>query len=899
MESSPAEEESSVRVSSSEGLELESPLEKNWVVSSSSVATQTQESDGVRSDSLSSQQRRPPISKFSGSDSFSRSRLGSGTAGSGHTGERPARPSSFFSGREKKPSLFSRGRLKQQETLPEQSTKLPPGFEKESGSHSGVPDWVNSLDHSRAQLGPTGKHVKDMVAPVTPAPDLSESPSVRTTPLTKGRFTGGFPSRMEKTSSSGGALQRDKSLFSKCTPSEVVHFSDPPLVGKGKVAGFPGNKEGSYRERGSGFKGDAPHSRSSGKHGENRKGGAFRSGSEQSHSRKTFTPKTADVDIPPVVPEQLKVALPISVASLAAAMKMRTAQLVSRMFMQGVVLRSNDVLEQETLVQLIGNEFGCSIEVNAQALERGQVFRKTILEELGQADPKDLVSRAPVIAVVGHVDHGKTSLIDAIRQSDLTKHEPGEITQHIGAFSISIPDGSFLTVLDTPGHEAFSAMRDRGVRVADVVVLVIAGDEGIKAQTEEAIRIIKEAENSVVIVLTKSDKANFDQDRVFRQLAERDLLPESWGGSVVTAVCSAHQGVGVSDLLELLQLQASLLQLKANPKDRARGVIVESRVDLGLGPSATVLIQNGTLFQGDLVVAGSSWGKVRTIKNDRNKSLKQVTAGFAASISGLSSPPSVGEPFVVVPNEQEARWATEVHAKTQVSMRPLMISPEAFMERGLGIRKRTLYVVLCGDVHGSVEALAQALRQIPSERVDIEVVYQTVGVIGESLVSLASAAKAVIVGFQTSIDVRAQVLSKSLGVSIHVFQIIYRAVEAVTELMQKLLDKTCQEKFSGIAEIRAIFKSSKFGVIAGCGITNGVVKRNQVVRVMRGGKALHSGRILSMRTGRDDLKESSKGFECGIIVENFSDFQIGDELHAFDLIYLSQGLLECDDEKQD
>lgn len=832
-----------------------------------------------------------------------------------HTGEKTGRAPSFFSGRDKKPSFFSRSKTKQAEPpVVSHSTQLPPGFGKESFGKSSIPEWVQELDHSRAHLGPTGKHVKDMAPPPPPPPPPPAAPvsspsfsPTKTTPSyfsSRGRSSfGAPPPKTDRSVTFGDGISREKSLFSKRPASE----SDSSALGKSKPAGFsPGfspafGKEGASRDnRGGGFRGNSTYSKPAGRSDSGRKGHSFRSGQEHSsQSRRSFSHKKSNVDAPPVIPEHLKISLPISVATLAASMKIRTAQLVSKMFMQGTVLRSNDVLEQETLIKIIGNEFNCLIEVNSQALERGKVFRKTILEELEQTDPQNLIARPPVIALIGHVDHGKTSLIDAIRRSDLARHEPGEITQHIGAFSVPAPDGSSITILDTPGHEAFSAMRDRGVRIADVVVLVIAGDEGIKAQTEEAIRVIKETESSMVVALTKADKPNFDQDRIMRQLAERDLLPEAWGGSIVTAVCSSSQGTGVSDLLEILQLQASLLQLKADPKARARGVVIESRVDLGLGPSATILIQNGTLSQGNIVVAGSAFGKVRTIKNDRNKLLKQTSAGFAASISGLSSPPAVGEPFVVVSNEQEARWATELYLKSQISFRSSMISPEVFIAKGLGIRKRTLYVVFCGDVHGSVEALTQALQKIPSERVDIEIVYQTVGIIGESLVSLASAAKAIIIGFQTTIDLRAQILAKNLGISVYIFQIIYRAVEKVTELMQGLLDKISQEKFSGIAEIRAIFKSSKFGVIAGCGVINGIVKRSQIVRVMREGKLLHSGKIMSMRTGRDDLKESSKGFECGIIVEHFTDFRIGDELHAFDIIYLSQGLLECDDEKQD
>ncbi|WP_108624279.1 translation initiation factor IF-2 [Candidatus Similichlamydia epinepheli] len=891
---------SSVRVSSSESFDIVEKFRSPVLTSSTDQPVSNESSDSV------------PVAKVSTvSDSDShgegfslrpRGRVSSDKAQKSEFQHRPFKGSGSFFSRDKKSSIFSRGKSRHQGPQQARSPELPPGFGSDSSSQGNIPDWVQTLDHSRAGLGPTGRHVKDMVTPPV-CPSSNESvgaqPDKQSIPRSRSQFKNS-PAKSEKTFSSFSSAPRDRGLFSKKVFSEAAS-APVPSVGRSRGSGFSSSgKDSSSRDRGGGGRGEASRSKNSGKHGEGRRGQSFRSGyASSSHSKKPSLLKKAEIDAPPVIPENLKVALPISVSSLASSMKMRTAQLISRMFMQGVVLRPNDVLNQEALVHLIGSEFGCTIEVNLQALERGQVFRKTILEELKQADPGDLVSRPPVVSLVGHVDHGKTSLIDAIRKSDLARHETGEITQHIGAFTIFTEDASPATILDTPGHEAFSAMRDRGIRISDIVLLVVSGDEGIKTQTEEAISLIKESGSSLIVVITKSDRPNFDEERVMKQLANCDLLPESWGGSVVTTTCSAKKGDGISELLELVLLQASLLQLQANPKDRARGVIIESRIDSGLGPSATILVQNGTLFQGDLVVAGSSCGRIRTIKNDRGKHLKEVASGFAAFVSGFSSPPNVGEPFVVVPNEQEAKWATELHSKSRVAVRAPSVSPESFMELGLVTKKRTLFVMLCGDVYGSVEALGQALREIPSERVEIEIVHQAVGVIGESLVSLAAASKAVIIGFQTSVDIRAQVMAKNLCVSIHIFQIIYRAVERVTELMQGLLDKTCHEKFSGIAEVRAIFKSSKFGVIAGCGVVNGVVKRNQLIRVMRDGKALHKGRIISMRTGRDDLKESSKGFECGIIVENFSDFQIGDELHSFDLIYLSQGLLECDDEKQD
>jgi translation initiation factor IF-2 len=592
-----------------------------------------------------------------------------------------------------------------------------------------------------------------------------------------------------------------------------------------------------------------------------------------------------------VRPTKISVRIPISVKDLASEMKLKASQLISKLFLQGQVMTLNDMLEDETAIQLLGHEFGCEITIDTREEERIRITDKSLREEILASDPDLLTIRPPVVTFMGHVDHGKTSLIDAIRKSNTAQHEVGAITQHIGAFRVSTPQGD-IAVLDTPGHEAFSHMRERGAEVTDIVVLVIAGDEGIKMQTEEALRQAKASKATIVVAINKCDKPAFNADNVFRQLAERELLPEAWGGQTITVNTSAVTGQGLPELLEMLALQAEVLELKANPQFRARGTVIESEVEKGLGPVATVLVQNGTLRLGDSLVFGFNWCRVKTMKDEHGSDLTEAGPSTPVRINGLSGVPESGEEFIVVKNEREARdisshrqegrRTTTFHAKRRNTLESMLEAEQA--------PKKTLNIILRADVQGSVEALKNALNKIESKKVEVNILSHGVGTISESDVQLALASKAVIIGFHTNMESHVEASVKELGVKVVMHDIIYHAIDDVRSMMLSMLDKIVQEKEVGKAEVKATFKSSQLGIIAGCQVLDGTISRNNQVRVMRAGAEVFKGPIASLKRVKDDVREVTKGTECGILLQGYRDYQVGDILDAFEIIYLTQEL---------
>lgn len=592
-------------------------------------------------------------------------------------------------------------------------------------------------------------------------------------------------------------------------------------------------------------------------------------------------------------PKELSIRVPITVKDLAAAMKLKASELVAKLFMKGIILTLNDYLDDETTIQLLGHDFDCEVKVDTSEEERLRITDKTIKQEIQETSANLLVLRPPVVAFMGHVDHGKTSLIDAIRKSNRAAGEAGAITQHIGAFCCHTAVGN-LTILDTPGHEAFSSMRERGADVTDIVVLVVAGDEGIRAQTLEAIQQARTAGVPILVAINKSDKPGFDPENIYRQLAENDLLPEAWGGAVITVNCSATQGTGVTTLLEMLALQAEVLELKANPSTRARGAVIESAMHKGLGAQTTVLVQNGSLKIGDALVFDQHWGRVKTIHDEYGKELSIAGPSTPVKITGLSGLPEAGSEFIVVKSEREARELGEGRTLGQRNVL-MQQTKKAGLEHLLQQKaeageRKTLNLILRADVQGSLEALKTSLLKIESKKVSLNILSTAVGEISESDIQLAAASKSTIIGFHTQIESRADGLIKEHKVTVKLHDIIYHAVDDVRGIMISLLDKIVQENDAGSAEVKAVFKSSQLGLIAGCQVTQGSIRRNQQVRVMRDNKQIWKGPIASLKRVKEDVREVGKGMECGILLHNFSDVKAGDIIQAFDVTYLEQEL---------
>ncbi len=593
-----------------------------------------------------------------------------------------------------------------------------------------------------------------------------------------------------------------------------------------------------------------------------------------------------------VRPKNLKIKLPITVKDLAVEMKLKASELISKLFMQGVIITLNDYLDDETTVQLLGHEFGCEIEIDTTEEKRIRITDETIKQEVEKTPADQLSLRPPIITFMGHVDHGKTSLIDTIRKSNVAASEAGAITQHIGAFRCHTAVGD-ITVLDTPGHEAFSAMRSRGADVTDIVVLVIAGDEGIKTQTVEAIQQATAAKVPIVVALNKCDKPGFDAENIYRQLADHNLLPESWGGTTITVKCSALTGVGIKELLEMLALQAEILELKANSNTRARGTVIESQLHKGLGSVATVLVMNGTLHLGDAVVFDQLWGRVKTMHDQNGKEMQDAGPSTPVKITGLSGLPEAGSDFIVVKNEKEARelsYARIEGRKKVIALQAKKGGIDLLQQKAETQAKKILNLVLRADVQGSLEALRTSLMKVFSNKVEINVISTGVGEISESDIQLAAASKATIIGFHTQVESHAEDLIKQTKVIVKLHDIIYHAIDDVKVLMKSLLDKIPQENDTGSALVKTTFKASQLGVIAGCQVSEGTIKRSNMIRVVRDNEVVWKGAIASLKRVKEDVREVSKGYECGILLQNNNDVKEGDILQAYEITYLEQEL---------
>jgi len=600
--------------------------------------------------------------------------------------------------------------------------------------------------------------------------------------------------------------------------------------------------------------------------------------------------KEVKAQIEVVRPTNLKIKIPITVKDLANLLKLKASEIIAYLFKQGIVMTINDFLEDETIIQLIAEDFKCEILIDKKQEQRLRITDNTTKEEIKNTKVAKLKKRPPIITFMGHVDHGKTSIIDRIRQSNRVASEAGSITQHIGAFKAKTASGE-IVILDTPGHEAFHEMRSRGANVTDIVVLVIAGDEGIKEQTLESIHQIKAIKIPVIIAINKSDKEGFDVEKIYRQLADNELLPEAWGGDTITINCSAITGDGVPDLLEMIALQSEILELKANYSARARGVVLESQMHKGFGAVATVLVQNGVLHKSDSIVLGYSWGKVKTMHDENNVELLVATPSIPIKLTGLSSVAVIGDEFIVVDNEKEAKSIAnarkEEMMKNSVTRRSL-----GYIDKMLKREKdkKVLNIIIKADVQGSLEAIKTSLLKIESKKIDVNIIKTEIGEISESDVELAEASNSIIVSFNIKIDTSIEDLSKKFDVKIITHNIIYHLIDDIKNIMLGSLDKLREEVLEGKVKVKTVFKSSKLGNIAGCEVVSGRIVKNDHIKLMRNDEQLWEGNIISLQKEKDLAKEVKKGNECGVVLENFSDVEEGDILNCYNIIYKEQAL---------
>ena len=571
----------------------------------------------------------------------------------------------------------------------------------------------------------------------------------------------------------------------------------------------------------------------------------------------------------------------ITVKDLTERIGKPAGEILKKLLMLGVMANINSELDYDT-ASLVCSDFGVTLELN---------LAKTAEDDLKETDfedaEEDLVTRPPVVTIMGHVDHGKTSLLDYIRHSHVTAGEAGGITQHIGAYTVTI-DGRVITFLDTPGHEAFTAMRARGAQVTDLVILVVAADDGVMEQTREAVNHSRAAGVPIMVAVNKMDKPGADPDRVLRELSEMGLQPEDWGGDTIVAKVSAKTRQGLDDLLELVALQSEIMDLKANPNKPAHGRIVEAKLDKGRGPVATVLIQEGTLHQGDNFVCGQFSGRVRALMNDQGKKVKEAGPSIPVEVQGFEGVPEAGEEFFAVADEKLARRIAEMRA-TKQRERDLAseskVTLETFLSRRASDQETlTLNLVLKADVQGSLEAITEALNKQSTEKVRINVVHGGTGAISESDIMLASASQAIIIGFNVRPTSRIKDIAERENVDIRFYDIIYKLVDDIKSAMAGLLAPVQREVYLGQAEVRNTFSVPKVGIIAGSYVADGKIARNAGVRLLRDGVVVYTGKISSLKRFKDDAREVVKGNECGVGLENFNDVKIGDIIEAFETV---------------
>lgn len=597
-----------------------------------------------------------------------------------------------------------------------------------------------------------------------------------------------------------------------------------------------------------------------------------------SSKRETEAEKLRRLELERARKQQLRVMIPeeIVVSELASRLKVTASEVVKKLMGLGVFANLNQTIDFDT-ASLVAEELGAKVEKEVVVT----IEERLIVDE--QDKDEDLVERCPVVVVMGHVDHGKTSLLDKIRHANVTATEAGGITQHIGAYRVTV-GGREITFLDTPGHEAFTAMRLRGAMVTDIAILVVAADDGIMPQTIEAINHAKAAGVSIIVAINKMDKEGANPDRIMQQLTEHDLVAEAWGGDVICVPVSAKTGEGIDELLENVLLVADVLELKANPNRLAKGSVIEARLDRGRGPVATVLVQNGTLHMGDIIIAGTSVGRVRTMTDDKGRAVNEAGPSVPVEITGLDEAPSAGDIFNAVADEKLARELVEQRkqeAKEEVFKQYQKVTLENLFSQISEGEMKELPIVVKADVQGSVEAIKQSLEKISNDEVRVKVIHGGVGAISESDVMLASASNAIIVGFNVRPDPVAKANAEREGVDMRLYRVIYDAIEEIQTAMKGMLAPKYKEVDTARVEVRQVYKITGVGAVAGCYVLDGKISRNDQVRVVRDGIIIADDKMSSLKRFKDNVKDVAAGFECGITLEKFSDFKEGDIFEGY------------------
>ena len=582
--------------------------------------------------------------------------------------------------------------------------------------------------------------------------------------------------------------------------------------------------------------------------------------------------------------KQITIPEVLTIQELADKMKVVPSVIIKKLFLQGKVYTVNQEVDYET-----AEEIALEFDVLCEKEEVVDVIEELLKED--EEDESLMVKRPPVVCVMGHVDHGKTSLLDAIRHTNVTDREAGGITQHIGAYMVEV-NGEKITFLDTPGHEAFTAMRMRGASSTDIAILVVAADDGVMPQTVEAINHAKAAGVEIIVAINKIDKPGANIERVKQELTEYELIPEDWGGSTIFVPVSAHTKEGIPELLEMILLTAEVMELKANPDRAARGLVIEAELDKGKGSVATVLVQKGTLHVGDAIAAGSAHGRVRAMMDDKGRRVKEAGPSQPVEILGLNEVPNAGEVFVGCENEKEARSFAETFiAQNKVKLldetKSRMSLDDLFSQIQEGNLKE-LDIVVKADVQGSVEALKQSLLKLSNDEVVIKVIHGGVGAINESDVILASASNAIIIGFNVRPDATAKDIAEREGVDVRLYRVIYNAIEDVEAAMKGMLDPVFEEKILGHAEVRQTFKASGVGTIAGAYVQDGIFERNCSCRLIRDGIVVFDGPLASLKRFKDDVKEVRSGYECGFVFENYNDIKEGDQVEAYKMVEIER-----------
>ncbi len=767
--------------------------------------------------------------------------------------------------------------VKEKESFSEE-VELPAG-ERVTTSSSQIEEEVSGGEESRVEAVEKGKEIvtEEITLPLKEDEEKLESVKVSKSDIGKKKLRGEDKEWEEEIEKKEPKKAKKKRAASKPKKEEIIDTEVLEELRKVFRTKLPGRKrEYVFKERKIKSRHDL----------KKEKAAQVAKSSGEKQQITTTTSVEAERKVAPSAKKVIKISEDaITVGELAKKMQVKASELIKKLMLMGIKATINQVLDEETVI-LVADEFGYEVKV--------EKFEEEALISEGQdTSEEELLPRPPVVTVMGHVDHGKTTLLDTIRKTNVVSNEAGGITQHIGAYKVSV-DGRTIVFIDTPGHEAFTSMRARGAEVTDIVILVVAADDGVMPQTVEAINHAKAAGVPIIVAINKIDKPEANPEAIKRQLSEYGLIPEEWGGDTLFAEISAKANKGIDQLLDLVLLQADVMELKAPVNKRASGVVIEAKLDKGKGPLCTVLVKEGTLKVGDHVVAGTHYGRVRALIDDQGNRIKEAGPSIPVEIMGLSGVPEAGENFYVVKNERIAREIVEHREEVSKKKRSRGSEQKVSLEElyeSLGSKEtKELNLIIKADAQGTVEALKKSLNELSTEKCKINIIHTGVGAISETDISLASASDAIVVGFNVRPDAKAKKLAEQEGVSVELHNVIYDVVSRIRNAMEGLLEPILKEKVIGHVEVRKTFKISKAGTVAGGFVTDGKVVRDANVKVVRDGVVVYDGKISSLKRFKDDVKEVQSGYECGISVSNFNDIKVGDVLEVYVIEEIKQQL---------